>query len=268
MFNILFNPRKAERHPFEMILIGIFYSSLSILLGAWIFPDHASLVMVFFTVLSCLYVVQGAIRLEEDKERDYKTERWLLREHFRLLAFLLFLFLGFVFSFSFWTLVLPSEKVSVLFNLQISVVEGIRAMVTTGSSIQTTTFFMIFFNNFKVLLISLIFAFFYGAGAIFVLAWNASVMGFVIGNLARNTLGFIALPIAFVKYFLHGIPEMLGYLTMALAGGIIYIAVWRGDFLRPGRCRRLILDTFILIVLSIILIIIAALIEVYISPLV
>lgn len=266
MFNILFNPKKAERHPFEMMLIGIFYSSISILLSAWIFPEYSSLIMVFFTVLSCLYVVQGAIRIEEDKEQEFKSESWLLREHYKALSFFLFLFIGFVFSFAFWTFVLPNEKVSVLFSLQESVVEGIKSIIATGKVSSKGTFFMIFFNNFKVMLISLIFAFFYGAGAIFVLAWNASVMGFVIGNLARNTLGFIALPVAFTKYFLHGIPEMLAYLTTALAGGIIYIAIWGGDFLKQGEAKRIIIDASVLIVISLVLLLIAALIEVYISP--
>ncbi|MBD3253220.1 hypothetical protein GF386_05790 [Candidatus Pacearchaeota archaeon] len=266
MWNVLFNPSLAERHPFTMMIIGIFYSSVSILLSGWIFPEYASLIMVFFSVMSCLYVVQGAIRIEENKEFDFKGEGWLLREHLKILYFFFFLFIGFVVSFSFWTFILPIEKVASLFSLQASVVEGIKAMVATGSSFQNSAFVIILMNNLKVLFISLIFAFFYGAGAIFVLVWNASVMGFVIGDLSRNTLGFIALPIAFTKYFLHGVPEMLAYITTALAGGIIYVALWRGDFFRPGRGRRIFIDTAILIFVSIILLVIAALIEVYISP--
>ena len=266
MLNILFNPKKAERHPITMMFVGIFYSSLSIFLSAWIFPDYASLVMVFFTVLSCLYVVQGAIRVEENKEYDYKSEKWLLRQHSRLVFLILFLFLGFVFSFAFWTVVLPVEKVSVLFGLQNSVVEGIKFLSSTGGVINNGAFFAILLNNLKVLFISLIFAFLYGAGAIFVLVWNASVMGFVIGELAREGLGIISLPVAFTKYFIHGIPEMLGYLIVAVAGGILYVAVFRGDFLKPGRKKRIIIDTSILILISVVLLVIAALVEVYVSP--
>jgi len=266
MLNILFNPQRAQRHPIEMMFIGIFYSSLSILLSLWIFPDHTSLVMVFFTVLSCIYVVQGSIRLEEDKERDYKSEKWLLKEHFRLLNFLLFLFIGFVISFSFWALVFPAEKVSVLFGLQASVVEGIKSMVATGSIVKGSAFFIILGNNFKVLFISLIFSLFFGAGAIFVLVWNASVMGFVIGTLAKNTFGFLGLPVAFLKYFLHGIPEMFAYLMISLAGGIIYVALWKGDFFQEGRAKKILLDTFILFIISALLLVVAAFIEVYISP--
>jgi uncharacterized membrane protein SpoIIM required for sporulation len=266
MFHILFNPKKAERHPIEMMLVGVFYASLSILLGIWIFPGQASLVMVFLTVLSCLYIIQGTLRIEESKERDYKTEEWILKEHWRLLMFLLFLFIGFVFAFAFWALVLPTEKTSVIFSEQNNVVEGIRNLVATGNATSQGAFFAILKNNFKVLFISLIFAFFYGAGAIFVLAWNASVMGFVIGMLAKESLGFVALPIAFLKYFLHGIPEMLAYLTIALCGGIVYVAILRGDFFKEGRIKTLVIDSIVLVILASALLILAALIEVYISP--
>ncbi len=268
MYNILFNPKKAERHPIEMMLVGFFYASLSILLSVWIFPEHSSLVMVFLTVLSCLYVVQGAVKREESNELDYKDEGWLLKHHWKVLVLFMFLFLGFVFAFSFWTFVLPVEKVSLIFNMQESVVAGIREMVTTGKVTSSEAFSIILVNNMKVLFISLVFAFFYGAGAIFILSWNASVMGFVIGDLARDSLGFVALPIAFTKYFLHGIPEMLAYLTTALAGGIIYVALWKGDIVKQGRLKRLVIDSIILIFISIILLVVSALIEVYVSPLI
>jgi len=266
MFNLLFNPKKAERHPIEMLLIGFFYSSVSILLSMWIFPEYSSLLMVFLTLLSCLYVVQGSIKLEESKEQSYNSEGFLLEEHFKVLYFFLFLFLGFVISFAFWTTVLSVEKVSVLFDFQSSVVQGVRSLTGTGNAIVNKSFFIILFNNFKVLLISLILAFFYGAGAIFVMVWNASVMGFVIGNLAKNAFGLLSLPVAFTKYFLHGIPEMLAYLTISLAGGIIYVSVARGDFFETGKAKKILLDVFVLFLISVLLLVIAALIEVYISP--
>lgn len=266
MLNILFNPKRAERHPVEMMIIAIFYSSISIVLSLWIFPEHSSLVMVFFTVLSCVYVIQRAMKIEEAKERPYKSEKWILKEHSKLILFLLFLFLGYVFSFTFWALVLPEAKISIVFNLQSSVVEGIRTNALTGNANTGNNFFLILINNFKVLLFSLIFAFFYGAGSLFVLVWNASVMGFVIGSLARENLGIISLPVAFARYFLHGIPEMIAYLTAVVAGGIIYIAVWRGDFLKKGRLKKLFIDTILLVSISIVLLIIAAAIEVFISP--
>lgn len=265
MFKILFNPKRAERRPIEMMLIGIFYSSISIFLAAWIFPQYASLVMVFLTVMSCIYIIQGAIKIEETKDRRNKTEAWRLKEHSKLLVFLLFLFIGFVISFSFWSFVLPTPFVDNIFSAQAQAVDGVRSSIT-GNAIYTGNLSGIIFNNFKVLFFSLVFAFFYGAGAIFVLVWNASAMGFVIGTLAKTTLGVAGLPFAFAKYFIHGIPEMLSYLTIALAGGILYTAFWRGDFLKKERIKKILFDVFILVLVAILLLIASALIEIYVSP--
>lgn len=266
MFKILLNPKKAKKHPLETIFIGFVYSSISILFATWIFPEYSSVAMIFLTVFSCLYLVQGAIKKEESNEKDYKQEKWLLKQHSKILGVFLFLFLGFTISFTFWTFILPSAKVSLIFNFQESIVNGIKHSITTGNATTFNTFYLILINNFKVLLISLIFALFYGAGAIYVLVWNASIMGFVIGNLAKNSLGLISLPVAFVKYLLHGIPEMIAYLTIALAGGLIYTATIKGDFTKQGRKKTLIKDALILIGISIIILILAGLIEVFISP--
>ncbi len=270
MLKILFSPEKAERHPIEVFFLGLIYSSISILFAVWVFPDYASIAMIFLTVFSCLYLIQSAIRVEEKKDLKNKSEKWLLKEHSHIIIFLLFLFLGFVISFTLWAFFLPVDKEVALFETQKTIVEGIKTAVSgfesTGNFISSSNLMMILGNNMKVLLVSLAFAFFYGAGAIYVLVWNASVMGFVIGNLAKNTLGLSSLPITFTKYFVHGIPEMLAYLIVAVAGGILYFAFIRGDLSEKNKRKKILSDVLLLILLSILILVIAAAIEVYISP--
>lgn len=266
MFRLIFNPQKAERHPFEIFVLAIIYSSLSILFSLWVFPEYASTAFVFLTTFSTLYLIQSAIKIEEEKETVFKKEIWLLKEHSRLILLMLFLFLGFTVSFTAWSFFLPSDSVADLFAMQDSTVEGIKAAIATGSFSYASSYFPILINNIKVMLVSLIFAIFYGAGAIYVLVWNASVMGLVIGNLAKNSLGLISLPIAFTKFFLHGIPEMIAYFTTALAGGLIYVAIWKGDFKDKTKRKKILLDVLILVGISIAILIIAGLIEVFISP--
>lgn len=266
MFKLLFSAKRAERHPIEMLFVGFVYSSISLLLSYFIFSQYASLIMVFFSVLSCIYVSQKAIAFEESEEEDFRSECSLLKKHSRILIMFLFMFLGFVLSFSLWSAVLPNNTVSVMFDLQSSVVDGIRATSLTGNATKTSSFFMIISNNLKVLGVSLVLALLYGAGAIFVLVWNASVLGFVIGTLAKSSLGVASLPVAFAKYFLHGIPEMMAYFVIALAGGILYVSFLKDDFLKVGKNKRLFSDVLILIFLSIFILIAAALLEVYISP--
>ncbi len=260
--HILFSAKRAERHLLEVFAVGFFYASLSLLISLWLLPEYSSLIMVFFTVISCLYLMQGFLIREEKKERNFNDESWLLKQHSRTILSFMSLFFGFLLAYLFWTIVLPDQFVSTVFNIQNNAFESIRAI--SGNSVAPNAFKIIFFNNLKVLLLSLLLAVFYGAGAIFVLAWNASMMGYVIGVLAKNHLGLVALPYALLKYSLHGIPEMLAYLTASLAGSILFFAIIKGD-IREGRAKRIFTDVFIIILISVALLFVSALIESYIS---
>src|SRR3989344_7916412 len=114
--SILLSPKRAERHYIEIILVGFFYSSISIFLSMWIFPSDNSLAIIFLTVISCLYITQSILITEEDKESDYKSEKWILKEHIKLIVFLLSLMFGFIISFAFWKIVLPNSITSNIFN--------------------------------------------------------------------------------------------------------------------------------------------------------
>ncbi len=261
--NILLNPKKARRHPFEIILSGFFYASISLIISVSIFPEYASLLMVFLTVISSLYLVQEILIIEEEKEKNINSESFVLKSHLKTLWFFMLLFFGFLLAFVFWTIVLPENMVSTAFNIQQLTFQNISSV--TGRVVFSGTFSTIFFNNLRVLFLSLLLALFYGAGAVFILVWNASMMGFVIGDLTRNTLGLASLPQVFMKYLLHGIPEILAYFAIALAGGILFISIIKGD-IKKRNIKRTLIDITILILISIFLLFIAALIETYISP--
>lgn len=263
--NSLFNPKKAKRHPLEMFFVGFFYTSLSALLSIWIFPEYASITSIFLTVLSSLYIVQGAIINEQKKESIYISEKKILKRHSKIILLLLYLFLGFLLAFFFWKMVLPENHADILYKMQESELDSIKSI--TGNATSISNFKIIIANNLRVLFISILFAIFYGAGVLFILAWNASIMGFVIAALIKDKFGFEALPLIFTKYYIHGIPEMISYFIGALAGGIIFVTIAKGDF-KKEKVKRIALDTAILLVISLAILIIAALIESYISPLI
>jgi uncharacterized membrane protein SpoIIM required for sporulation len=137
----------------------------------------------------------------------------------------------------------------------------------------------IFLNNFKVLLFCLLFSFIYGLGAIFILIWNASVIAAALGNFIRvniakyvSAVGLLkagaylqVASLGFFRYAIHGIPEIAAYFVGGLAGGIISIAVIRHDF-GTSNFTRILFDSVDLIIVSISLLIFAALVEVYITP--
>lgn len=272
------SPFKAEKKPWELLFVGFVYASLAILLSIWIFKDNASLVMVFLTVLAAIPLVYNTMKLEEKKDLTSKKELFLLKEHAKALSFFMIFFLGVTIAFSFWYIVLPSNLSQLLFSTQTQTIVDISDKVT-GNFSASSVFSKIFLNNVRVLAFCLLFSFLYGAGAIFILTWNASVIGAAIGNFVRSNLSNIATSTGFItasnylhittlgllRYSIHGIPEILAYFVGGLAGGIISVAVIRRDF-RTKNFEKIVIDSADLLILSIILLFVAALLEVYVTP--
>lgn len=270
VFESLINPIKAEKNPWNMIIIGIIYSSVAILLSIFIFKEYASLVMIFLTVLAAVPLMYSTIKMEEKKGLTINDKRFLIKEHGRALSFFMFLFLGFVISFSLWYVLLPSDLTGYLFDSQINEIEKVENSGITGDAVSLVgVFSSIFFNNVLVLVFALLFAFFYGVGAIFILTWNASVIGAAIGNFVNANIGsgyLIAFPLGILRYTIHGIPEMLAYFMAGLAGSIISMAIIRHDF-GSGKFRKVLVDSLDMIFLSVFVLFIAALLEVFVTPL-
>ena len=274
----LLTPRIAERHPWESVLMGFLYGTIGLFLALWVFEEYASLVMIFLTSMAAVPLLYRTIFYEESKHSQFPNELSLLKSHSRTLSFLLLLFLGAAIAYSVWYVVLPAPVTAELFSAQTETIVTLNQRVT-GQATQFDIVSRVFMNNVKVMIFCIIFSFIYGSGAIFILMWNASVIGAAVGNFFRVKLaavtGVLGLPnvaeylyvvsLSILRYALHGIPEILAYITAGLAGGIISIAVIRHDY-GTKDFERIILDASDLILLSLVILAISAGIEVYITP--
>jgi len=264
----LINPLQAERKPWETFLAGFLYSTLAIIFSLMLFREHSSMVMIGLTTMVSVPLIYGAIKLEEKKDLKIKKEMLLFKEHGRVMVFFMFLFFGYVLSFTTWYVILPDSTTKLLFDAQIGTIAAVNSPATGSMINLTSSVGKIFLNNIKVLAFCLIFAFLYGFGSIFILTWNASVLATVIGSLIKESTGsYLFAPIILLKYALHGIPEIAAYFLAGLAGGIISIAVIRHD-LGTKQFKHVLVDSLDLTVLSIIMLLAAALIEVFVSPLI
>lgn len=274
----IISPFKAEKRPWELFFIGFIYSSAALFLSNWIFKDQASLIMVFLTVMACVPLLYATIKREEKKDTIITGERKILKEHSKVISFLLFMFLGFVASFVLWYVILPSGFIQNSFNVQTQTIQTINTQISGGYS-TTRALSYIILNNLKVLIFCILFSFLYGAGAIFILTWNASVIAAAIGNYIRSNIAIYAsttglakassylqiVSLGFLRYMVHGIPEIAAYFVGGLAGGIISVAVIREKF-GTKKFEKVVLDSSDLILISIAILIIAGIIEVYITP--
>jgi uncharacterized membrane protein SpoIIM required for sporulation len=278
----LLKPITAIKKPWELFFYGILVSSVGLFLGYWVFKDKADLVMIFLTTFACLPLMFHAIRHEEKQDLMFDKELFILKRHSRVIAFYLFLFLGMTVAFALWYAFLPQEIAQSVFKQQITTIAQINSPLRAsviGNATSSSLFTRIFLNNIKVLIFCIIFAFFYGAGAIFILTWNASVVAAAIGNIIKLSVvklsGAAALTqlsgaaqtisYAFSRYLFHGLPEMLSYMLAGLAGGIISVAVINHDF-RSEKFQNIILDSASLVVIAFAILFTAALLETYITP--
>ncbi|MAG08012.1 hypothetical protein CMO89_00925 [Candidatus Woesearchaeota archaeon] len=275
----ILNPLKAERKPGEVFFLGFLYSSIAVLLSLWIFERYASLVLVFLTVISTIPLIYGVIRMEEKKDIKIEKESLLLKEHGKALLFFILLFLGITLSLTLWYVLLPTDVSTRLFNIQQQTILDINNQITANMTFQASLLLKILFNNLKVLTFAVLFAFIYGFGAIFILTWNASVISVAIGNFIRsnlsnlaNSAGFIGIgsylsifSLGVLRYMTHGIFEILAYFTAGLAGGIISVAVIRHDF-RTKKFEHIVLDSADMLILSVVILVVAAFIEVFVTP--
>ena len=267
----LINPEKAEKNPVSMIIYGFIFASISIILSLLIFREEASMVSVFITVMISIPLMYSTMKYEEDKDKKISNERLLLKQHWKALKFLTFLFFGFIIAYSLWFIFLPAETTQTLFSTQLSTIQSINSKMTGNLLINSGILMKIFMNNLKVMLFCLFFSLFFGAGAIFILTWNASVIGTAMGTFATERLGifgshFIAFPLSIMRYMTHGVFEILAYFMAGLAGGIISVAIINNDLIGENK-KRILKDSLDLILLAVIFLVIGAIVEVFVTPL-
>jgi len=278
VFEDLVRPWEAKRHPLKLFFYGMAFAVLAILFSLWIFPEQASLVMVFLIVIMTTPLMYFTLREEEEEDFVSDNELWLLSEHGKAIKFLLYLFFGFLVTFSLVYIFAPESLVQQLFGFQLKTIENINNVVS-GKVVALDAFSSILTNNLKVLFFCLMFAIFFGAGAIFILAWNASVISAAVGTYVRNGLaksaalaGFGSVAVHFnlfvaglFRYMLHGIFEIAAYFIAGLAGGIISMAIVNKS-VRLIKLKRVIKDSAFLIAIAIVLLVIGAVVEVFVTP--
>ncbi|HIH14664.1 MAG TPA: hypothetical protein HA360_05785 [Nanoarchaeota archaeon] len=274
----LLGAKEAEKKPYYVFFLGMLYASVAIFLSLWIFRSEASLILVFLMVFASLPLIYKTTNFEAKKLYQL-GESTLPRAHIDALKVFLYLFMGFTIAMALWYIFLPSDITYDLFASQISTINSINGNSATGNVTAWTFLSTIILNNLKVLTLSMLFSFFFGAGAIFILAWNASVISTALGNFVRSglseyasTIGLIKVGIYFqvfslalIRYMTHGLFEILAYLIGGLAGGLISIAIINKHF-EGDHFRIIMKDAVDLMILAVLLVVIAGLIEVFITP--
>ena len=279
----LLNPFQLKKRPWDLFIVGMIYAAVALFLSYFVFRDGAGLLMVFLIVLATVPTLYTIIKNEEEIDLIYDKEIFMLKEHTKVIIFLLSLFMGITFALVLSYIFLPTEVVDSVFSLQQNAIANViqtvnNDLVLTGDITKISLFGNIFINNIKVLFFCLVFSFLYGTGAMFILTWNASVIATAMGTLIKNELGgmahlvglpylsayFSAATFSFFRYMTHGVIEIAAYFISGLAGGIISIALIKHNL----KEDKVLVDALDLVLISLGFLLVAAFVEVYITPII
>ncbi|MBN2881645.1 stage II sporulation protein M [Candidatus Woesearchaeota archaeon] len=267
----ILDPKAAEDKPIILSVVGFLYTSIAFLIGSFIFTGETSIICVFLIVFAAVPLFYKTMLYEENKDEKHLPEIKLLKEHFKAFKFFIAFFIGVALSYAFFYIALPQQYLIQLFTSQMDTIQSINGNLV-AINIAMQHFNSILFNNIKVLALCILFAFIYGSGAIFILTWNASVVGVAIGAMMREILVkiggpfgyFQAISLGLLRYLIHGIPEILAYFVAGLAGSLISYASVRYNF-KTKKYHFVLYDASILILISIALLFLAAFLEVFVT---
>jgi uncharacterized membrane protein SpoIIM required for sporulation len=260
----------ALRKPWLALIAGFGFASTGIVLSNWVFQEQASLVLVFLTAFAFMPLFIQILLDEEMLGLTLPTEAMALKQHGKAVLSFVMCFIGMSFAFAVFYMAMPA-----VFDVQAHTIATLSNSVT-AHAVTPGLYSVILINNLKVLLFTILFAFIYGAGAIFILSWNASVIGTALGSFVQRGVaaaGGTGMLVAYasaggmsvVRYFTHGIPEITGYFVGGLAGGILSVALIRHHFDKQTM-DRIMLDASDLIIAAIVILVVAAAIETFVTP--
>ena len=236
----ILNPKNAEDKPWHVFLIAFLYTLIAVFFAHKLFPSEASILSVALVTILFVPFFQKLFELEEEKEDAAAQKRLkgnLVSRHRQTIYVFSAFFLGTAVSMTFIYVFFP--EFSSAFSLQADIVRQLNPAAATGAAYSVGSGFWNFFsNNTQVMLLVFIMSSMFGAGAVFVLAWNASVISVFSGFAVQKLVGTglpthyafaYGLPASLGSIALHGIPEILAYFIAGLAGGILSVGIIREE---------------------------------------
>ncbi|MFH0835105.1 MAG: stage II sporulation protein M [Candidatus Micrarchaeota archaeon] len=267
VLDYLISPREAKRRPHEVFIVAALFVSFAVLAQLFIPSIRGSIVM--FAMVPAIPLMWSLLVREEHDEEDeiqacYRTHYWegnsvtsILARHAALVEVFSFFFLGAVFAYAVWAAALPPQQTQALYADQLNELNAIRG-ISTGNFFDAGRFEYLFGHNLQVLGLMFAFCLVYGMGSVFLLLWNASIIGLVIGG--KMNEGLLGVAMGFVSLLPHGIFEISAYFVASIAGGILSVAIMRKHY-RTNCFKFVLRDVAALTAISLVLLAIGAAIE-------
>jgi len=250
IFTRFIYPDLLKKKPAFAAIAAAFFVLIGFIAAFFVFSTALSMAMVAFGSLLLLPFIVKIL----EPNTEYSPPRGkavrlsdIFKTHNRLIVFYIFLFFGMALEYMLLFSVLPPQLGDVAFSNQMALIGPVAQFG------QPEAFVAILGNNLMILIIAFALSVFFGAGSIFVLNYNASIAGVLYGSAFRTLLWGTAPFTANLLFFIpHTILEILAYLLAAVGGGILV----------RGLTKENIRDSAVLFVISLMVLIVAAWVEV------
>lgn len=230
VFERLYSAEFLHDRPYFGFLLGIGYTILGLFIAIMIFPNDPALIAVGITSLLLMPSLAQLSDSQEIVGRKSTSFLGFLKitvPHAKVYAYIFF---GILFTFAGFSIMLPKLAAGHLFNVQLSII--------TGQAIRFSwpLFWDLFTWNLQVLGLCFFLSLVAGNGAIFFIAWNASVWGTIFGNLAKTAAiistanPFILFVLVILSVFPHTFLEGMSYIISTLAGTTLSDGIVKEEF--------------------------------------
>ncbi len=288
----ILSDRVARKHPVDLLFVSFLMSTIAMWASYYVFKETTSVLTLAFVTMGLMPLIHTIFIEEEDEEAEEQgPATGFLNRHFDIIKILGWFFIGLVLSSAFWYVMLPTSKEELCvagicipaplrgkvfaeqektYQFIVGKVTGVAGLITGNATREAclgnyrnlwgcTEF--IYTNNAVVLGLAILFSFIWGAGTLFLLGWNASVIGVFMGKEILDNGPFAGLMKAF-GYLPHGLPEILAYFIGSVAGGIISVVPATVKN-RRHEFQQIAKDVLFLLVLAYIMLFVGAIIEAY-----
>jgi len=249
----LIEDKEALKDPIKTFFLGVIISLISLFISYTIFTESTGLFTVIIITLATLPFINKLLKYEESEDEKIMDASTFTERYGDVIVTYIAFFSGMILAMSLSFVVLPDTVAERVFDEQIKEINIIRGKFDFGNQ-----FLEIFLNNISVLMLSFLFSFLFGSGAIFILGWNASVLAAAIGLISKASGGVKAVPAAVMMFLPHGSFEIGAYFIGAIAGGLISAAVTRR---KSVKFWPIVNDSLKLLVISFVFLIIGGIIE-------
>ncbi len=249
------------QHTFFVFILSALYVFVSYAVQTLFFPSDHGLAIVLLVTILLVPSLHHLVVFEEKLESKGASHFW--KRHRTIIQCYTGAFLGLLAGFLVMGFVLPE---SLSFQQQQLALEHLKPEIITSFLGQpyvpdTQTTMALFSHNLMYLLIGFVLSIFYGAGAIFLVTYNASFFAAFVVELFNKWA--VAGQLAAVS-LVHLLPESAGYILTAIAGAEISRALIH-EKLIGDAFRNVLKNCFIMMILAIVLVLLAAFLETYVT---